>query len=179
MAAERGAPEGGDAVGVELGVEAVNVGAGAAAVDGPVAVKAGGRGANVPLFTVPAGHGVPAPGERVGSPSAPADGRSNHVHGAVGHLSSSATTVGEGWEIGGALSVALAQMLARPRNLEDLVSGLLGAWRRGWTQRRRRGSFGAGRGTTTRGQVRGSARDVSREAGRSRVQIKGVLRFLS
>lgn len=81
--AEGRALEGGNAVGVKPGVEAVDVGA--AAVDRAVAVEAGGAGPDVPLFTVDAGDSIPAAGEGVGAPAATAEGRANHVDRAVGH----------------------------------------------------------------------------------------------
>lgn len=48
-------------------------------------MEAGGPRPDVAFFTIDAGDGVPAAGERVSAPAAAASGRSDHVDGAVGH----------------------------------------------------------------------------------------------
>jgi len=81
--AEWRALEGWDAVRVEPGVEAVDVGA--AAIDRAVTVETRRSRTDVTLFTVDASDSLPIPGKGVGVAAAAAHGRANHVDRAVGH----------------------------------------------------------------------------------------------
>jgi hypothetical protein len=75
---KRRAPEVEFALGVEPGVEALQVDAGAS--DGPVAVKAVGAAARPQKGTVVTASCVPVAGEAVAAAAPPADGRADHVN---------------------------------------------------------------------------------------------------
>jgi hypothetical protein len=85
VAPERRSLESRNAVGVQPGVEAVDVRA--AALDHAVAVETGGAGADVALLAVGAADGFPVAGEGVAVPASAAEGGADHVHRAVGHRS--------------------------------------------------------------------------------------------
>jgi hypothetical protein len=75
---ERRALEVAFALGMEPGVEALQVDAGAS--DGPVAVKAVGAGARPQKGTVVTASCVPVAGEAIAAAAPPADGRADHVN---------------------------------------------------------------------------------------------------
>jgi hypothetical protein len=83
VSSEGRALERGDAGGMQPRVEAGDVGA--VAIDGAVAVEAGGSRADLALLAVGTADGGPVRREGVATPRAAADGRPNHVHRAIGH----------------------------------------------------------------------------------------------